>query len=134
MGIEDYERKTDEATGLRGEIAKFESRIRELRGQIEELEGQIKQKDLDNQELSQSLTMARRHSQQTETRVADLRARTTDRQKKLTEAARRVSDCSAPMRIRARGFKSFKKTSSPRKRNSCASKTGFASRSRSKRM
>ncbi|MCY4384927.1 MAG: OmpA family protein [Nitrospinae bacterium] len=90
VGIEDYERKTDEATGLRGEIAKFESRIRELRGQIEELEGQIKQKDLDNQELSQSLTMARRHSQQTETRVADLRARTTERQKKLTEAARRV--------------------------------------------
>ena len=74
VGIEDYERKTDEAAGLRGEITKTEDQIKELHVKIEELEGRIKQKDLENQELSQSLTMARRHSQQTETRVGDLRA------------------------------------------------------------
>ena len=90
VGIEDYERKTDEAAGLRGEIAKAESRIRELRGRIEDLEGQIKQKDLDNQELSQSLTMARRHSQQTETRVADLRAQMTAQQSQQSESAKKA--------------------------------------------
>lgn len=90
VGIEDYERKTDEAAGLRGEIAKFEGEINELRRKIEELEGQIKQKDLDNQELSQSLTMARRHSQQTETRVADLRARMTSQQSQQTESAKKA--------------------------------------------
>ena len=89
VGIEDYERKTDEAAGLRGEIAKTESRVSELRGQIEDLEGQIKQKDLENQELSQSLTMARRHSQQTETRVADLRARMTAQQSQQSESAKK---------------------------------------------
>ena len=73
VGIEDYERKTDEAAGLRGELAKYQGEIDERQKKIEELEGLIKQKDLDNQELSQSLTMARRHSQQIETRVADLR-------------------------------------------------------------
>ena len=91
VGIEDYERKTDEAAGLRSEIAKTESRIRELRGQIEELEGRIKQKDLENQELSQSLTMARRHSQQIETRVADLRAQMTSQQSQQTESAKKAS-------------------------------------------
>ena len=90
VGIEDYERKTDEAAGLRSEIAKTESRIRELRGQIEELEGRIKQKDLENQELSQSLTMARRHSQQIETRVADLRAQMTSQQSQQTESAKKA--------------------------------------------
>ncbi|MCY3822657.1 MAG: OmpA family protein [Nitrospinae bacterium] len=90
VGIEDYERKTDEAAGLRGEIAKFEGEINELRRKIEELEGQIKQKDLDNQELSQSLTMARRHSQQIETRVADLRAQMTSQQSQQTESAQKV--------------------------------------------
>ena len=77
VGIEDYERKTDEAAGLRGELAKYQGEIDELKRKIEELDGQIKQKDLENQELSQSLTMARRHSQQIETRVADLRAQMT---------------------------------------------------------
>ncbi len=90
VGIEDYERKTDEAAGLRGEITKTEGQIKELRVKIEELEGQIKQKDLENQELSQSLTMARRHGQQTETRVADLRAQMNSRQTQQTESAKKA--------------------------------------------
>ena len=90
VGIEDYERKTDEAAGLRGEIEKTEDQVKELHVKIEELDGQIKQKDLDNQELSQSLTMARRHSQQTETRVADLRAQMTSQQTQQTESAKKA--------------------------------------------
>ena len=90
VGIEDYERKTDEAAGLRGELAKYQGEIDELQRKIEELDGQIKQKDLDNQELSQSLTMARRHSQQIETRVADLRAQMTSQQSQQTESAKKA--------------------------------------------
>ena len=90
VGIEDYERKTDEAAGLRGEIEKTEDQVKELHVKIEELDGQIKQKDLDNQELSQSLTMARRHGQQTETRVADLRAQMTSQQTQQTESAKKA--------------------------------------------
>ena len=90
VGIEDYERKTDEAAGLRGEITKTEDQIKELHVKIEELEGRIKQKDLENQELSQSLTMARRHSQQTETRVGDLRAKMNSQQTQQTESAKKA--------------------------------------------
>lgn len=90
VGIEDYERKTDEAAGLRGELAKYQGEIDELQRKIEELEGQIKQKDLESQELSQSLTMARRHSQQIETRVADLRAQLTGQQSQQSESAKKV--------------------------------------------
>ena len=90
VGIEDYERKTDEAAGLRGELAKYQGEIDELQRKIEELDGQIKQKDLENQELSQSLTMARRHSQQIETRVADLRAQMTSQQSQQTESAKKA--------------------------------------------
>ena len=90
VGIEDYERKTDEAAGLRGELAKYQGEIDELQRKIEELEGQIKQKDLESQELSQSLTMARRHSQQIETRVADLRAQMTSQQSQQTESAKKA--------------------------------------------
>ncbi len=91
VGIEDYERKTDEAVGLRNELSKARGESDGLRRKIEELEGQIKQKDMESQELSQSLTMARRHSQQTETRVADLRARMTAQQSQQTEAAKKAS-------------------------------------------
>ena len=91
VGIEDYERKTDEAAGLRKEISDYQRRIDELGRNIEELEGRIKQKDLEAQELSQSLTMARRHSQQIETRVADLRAQMTSQQTQQTEAAKKAS-------------------------------------------
>ena len=90
VGIEDYERKTDEAVGLRKELSEHRNRIDELRGKIDELDGQIKRKDLDNQELSQSLTMARRHSQQIETRVADLRAQMTSQQTQQTESAKKA--------------------------------------------
>lgn len=90
VGIEDYERKTDEAAGLRGELAKYQGEIDERQKKIEELEGQIKQKDLESQELSQSLTMARRHSQQIETRVADLRAQMTSQQSQQTESAKKA--------------------------------------------
>ncbi|MDE0333222.1 MAG: OmpA family protein [Nitrospinae bacterium] len=90
VGIEDYERKTDEAAGLRKEISDYQRRIDELGRNIEELEGRIKQKDLEAQELSQSLTMARRHSQQTETRVADLRAQVTAQQSQQTESAQKA--------------------------------------------
>lgn len=90
VGIEDYERKTDEAAGLRKELSDQQSRIDGLRRNVEELEGRIKQKDLETQELSQSLTMARRHSQQTETRVADLRAQLTAQQSQQTESAKKA--------------------------------------------
>lgn len=90
VGIEDYERKTDEAAGLRKELSDQQSRIDELRRNIEELEGRIKQKDLETQELSQSLTMARRHGQQTETRVADLRAQLTAQQSQQTDSAQKA--------------------------------------------
>ena len=90
VGIEDYERKTDEAAGLRKEISDYQRRIDELGRNIEELEGRIRQKDLEAQELSQSLTMARRHSQQTETRVADLRAQVTAQQSQQTESAQKA--------------------------------------------
>ncbi len=90
VGIEDYERKTDEAADLRKELSESQRRIDELNGKIDELQGQIRQKDLDNQELSQSLTMARRHGQQIETRVADLRARMTSQQTQQTESAKKA--------------------------------------------
>ena len=90
VGIEDYERKTDEAAGLRKEIADYQDRVDELQRKIEEFEEQISQKDEENQELSQYLTMARRHGQQIETRVADLRARMTTQQTQQTESAKKA--------------------------------------------
>ena len=69
---------------------KLRTRSRNFTSRSKNSKGEIKQKDLENQELSQSLTMARRHSQQTETRVADLRAQMNSRQTQQTESAKKA--------------------------------------------
>ncbi len=90
VGMDDYEDKAAEAAALRGELKKSRGEIDKRNRKIEEQERQIRQKDLENQELGQSLTMARRHSQQIETRVADLRAQMIAQQSQQTESANKV--------------------------------------------
>ncbi len=87
VGIEAYERKADEAASLRREIDAGQREIQTLRQETERLQTQIEQKDVENQELAQSLTMSRRHNQQIETRVADLRARESDQRSQKEESA-----------------------------------------------
>lgn len=90
VGMDDYQIKVAEAATLRNELEKSQGEIDERNRKIDEQERQIRQKDMENQELGQSLTMARRHSQQTETRVADLRARITAWKSQQTESANKV--------------------------------------------
>lgn len=75
VGIEDYERKTDEAAGLRREIDEALAKTGALQRKARALEATIARKDREIQELGESLTMARRYSQRKETGEADLRAR-----------------------------------------------------------
>lgn len=75
VGIEDYERKTDEAAGLRREIDEALAKTDALQKKARALEATIARKDQEIQELGESLTMARRYSQRKETGEADLRAR-----------------------------------------------------------
>ena len=75
VGIEDYERKTDEAAGLRREIDEALVKTGALQKRARALEATIARKDQEIQELGESLTMARRYSQRKETGEADLRAR-----------------------------------------------------------
>ncbi|MEE9257005.1 MAG: hypothetical protein V3V56_07530, partial [bacterium] len=74
VGIEDYDRKVSEASGLRKELESAQSRITSLRRTIDGLEGKSRERRLEGEELTQSLSMARRHGQQLETKLADLRA------------------------------------------------------------
>ena len=87
VGIEDYERKTDEAAGLRREVDTARNRIQAMQKKAEALEARLRQKDLENEELSQSLTMARRHGQQTEASLADLRAQVSSQKTRREDAA-----------------------------------------------
>lgn len=75
VGIEDYERKTDEAAGLRREMDEALAKTDALQKKARALEATIARKDQEIQELGESLTMARRYSQRKETGEADLRAR-----------------------------------------------------------
>lgn len=91
VGIEDYERKTDEAAGLRREVDTARNQIQEMRRKAEALEARLREKDTENEELSQSLTMARRHGQQTEASLADLRARVSSQQTEHRDAASKAA-------------------------------------------
>lgn len=74
VGVEDYERKVSESTSLRKELEAAQARISALENTIEDLRKQGQTRRLEGEELSQSLTMSRRNSQQLEARLADLRA------------------------------------------------------------
>ena len=74
VALEDYERKVDEAGSLRREAEAAQSRIGSLLRNIDDLRKKIDDRRLENEELAQSLSLARRHAQQVETRLADIRA------------------------------------------------------------
>ena len=91
VGMEDYERKSDEAAGLRSELDASLNRIEALRREVADLKSRIGRMDTENQELSQSLSMARRYGQQTEARVADLRAQSSSQKAQLTQTTRNIA-------------------------------------------
>ncbi len=91
VGIEDFERKVSEASGLRKELESAQSRISSLHRTIDELEGKSRERRLEGEELTQSLSMARRHGQSLETKFADLRARLSFQDQESKAAQRRVS-------------------------------------------
>ncbi len=74
VALEDYERKVDEAGSLRREAEAAQSRIGSLLRNVDDLRKKIDDRRLENEELAQSLSLARRHAQQIETRLADRRA------------------------------------------------------------
>ena len=92
VGIEDYDRKVSEASGLRKELESAQSRITSLSRTIDGLEGKSRERRLEGEELTQSLSMARRHGQQLETKLADLRARLSFQDQESKTTQRRVSD------------------------------------------
>ncbi len=87
VGIEEFEAKVSEAAELRKEIESSRTRISFLRRTIDDLQKQNTDRRLESEELTQSLTMARRHGQQLETKLADLRARISSQnlENKITE-------------------------------------------------
>lgn len=87
VGVEEFEAKVSESAGLRKEIESARARITLLRRTIDDLQKQNTDRRLEGEELTQSLTMARRHGQQLETKLADLRARifSQDLENKITE-------------------------------------------------
>ena len=87
VGIEEFESKVSEAAGLRKEMETARARIAFLRRSIDDLQNQNTDRRLEGEELTQSLTMARRHGQQIETKLSDLRARISsqDLENKITE-------------------------------------------------
>ncbi len=80
VALEDYERKVDEAGGLRREAEAAQSRLGSFQRNIDDLRKKIDDRRLENEELAQSLSLARRHAQQVETRLADLRAQLASQQ------------------------------------------------------
>ena len=87
VGIDEFEAKVSEAAGLRKEIESARSRITSLRRTIDDLEKKNTDRRLEGEELTQSLSMARRYGQQLETKLADLRARVSsqDLENKISE-------------------------------------------------
>jgi len=105
VGMEDYERKSDEASRLRSELDSARGRAASLERTLEELRQKVEQRRIEGEELSQSLTMARRHSQQVQTGVADLRARISGLEgesRRLREDAARLKKENEAARVRAR--------------------------------
>ncbi len=74
VALEDYERKVDEAGSLRREAEAAQSRVDSFQRNTDDLRKKIDERRLENEELAQSLSLARRHAQQVETRLADMRA------------------------------------------------------------
>ena len=107
VGIEDYERKTDEAAGLRRELDAALGKAEALQREKEDLRQVIAGKEQENRELGESLTMARRYSQEKETDLADLRARASSREAESKESAVRAGRLRGALeaaRARARGI------------------------------
>ncbi len=75
VGVDDYEKKVSEASGLRKDLDISRTRIASLRRTIDDIKKQIGDSRLENEELAQSLTMSRRHGQKLESRLADTRTR-----------------------------------------------------------
>jgi len=86
VGLQEYDRKAEEAADLRRSLESAQARIASLTHDAQNLRQQLQQKQVENEELTQSLSMARRYSQQTESRVADLRAQVST-QKQESETA-----------------------------------------------
>lgn len=74
VGIDEFERKVSESTSLRKELEVAQARINSQQKTIEDLQKKGQSRRLEGEELSQSLSMARRHSQKLEASMADLRA------------------------------------------------------------
>ena len=91
VGLEEFERKTDEAASLRRQLEEAQGRIGSLTHDIQNLREQIEQKRVENEELTQSLSMSRRHSQQTESRVADLNAQVSSQRQESETAGQKLA-------------------------------------------
>ncbi len=76
VGVDEFERKVSESTGLRKELESAQARINAQKKTIEDLRKKGQSRRLEGEELSQSLSMSRRHGQQLEASTADLRAQT----------------------------------------------------------
>jgi len=92
VALEDYDRKVSEATALRRDLEAVQARLGSQTRTVETLRKQLEERRLENEELAQSLTMARRHSQQTETRVADLRAQTFSQKQEAEKMQERAAE------------------------------------------
>lgn len=85
VGVDEFERKVSESTGLRKELESAQARINAQQKTIEDLRNKGQSRRLEGEELSQSLSMSRRHSQQLEASTADLRAQTAAQNQEIKE-------------------------------------------------
>lgn len=91
VAVEDYERKVSESTSLRKELDSARARINAQQRTIEDLQKKGQSTRLEGEELSQSLSMSRRHGQQLEARLADLRARNSSQTQEIKSARQKAN-------------------------------------------
>ncbi|MEE9257166.1 MAG: flagellar motor protein MotB [bacterium] len=91
VSVEDYEKKVSEASNLRAKLEDTQLQVGDHLRAIAGLKKKIAERGLDNEELSQSLSMSRRHGQRLESRVADLRSRLASRKEENQSALKRAA-------------------------------------------
>jgi chemotaxis protein MotB len=91
VGLQEYDRKAEEAAGLRQNLEAAQARIASLSHDVQNLRQQLQQKQLENEELTQSLSMSRRYSQQTESRMADLRAQVSSQKQESETSQEKIA-------------------------------------------
>ena len=82
VSIEDFDKKSNEAIGLRQNLEKSQNKIRSLEAIKDSLKRKIKKNNQINEELEQQLTMSLRKKQKNTIKMSDLRSQIS-RQKKF---------------------------------------------------